>query len=276
MRISLLQLASQKDVQENLANARSLIDQAAAEGTDMVVLPEHFALRETDKPRRRAEAEEIPGGRILPSLQEAAQANNIWVHGGSFAEKVLKQDGADDVFYNTTAVINPQGELVATYRKIHLFDYVAPDGTVYSESSMNGSGQKIATYQAGGLTFGCSVCYDLRFPDLYMAMARAGVDVIMVTACFTFNTTRDHWETLMRARAIDTQCYMVGVNQFGTFPDGSRPTGGRSMIVDPWGVATTMAPEQVGVTTGLVSAQRIKDVRVRFSTAQDVRDFSAA
>ncbi|MCG7573202.1 hypothetical protein MHM39_06450 [Phaeobacter sp. CNT1-3] len=268
MRISLLQLAAQKDVAENLTNARAAIDEAAAEGAEMVVLPEHFALRETDKERRRAEAEAIPGGRILSMLQEAAQKNNVWVHGGSFAEK------AEDGFFNTTAVINPQGELVTTYRKIHLFDYVAPDGTVYSESSMNGPGTKIVTYEAGGLTFGCSVCYDLRFPDLYMAMARAGVDVIMVTACFTFNTTRDHWETLMRARAIDTQCYMVGVNQFGSFPDGSRPTGGRSMIVDPWGVATTMAPDQVGSVMGTISTKRLQDVRARFSTAQVCGNFT--
>lgn len=270
MRISLVQLASQKDISENLAKARAHIDRAAGDGTDMVVLPEHFALRETDKDRRRAEAEVIPGGRILTALQEAAQANGIWVHGGSFAEK----DG--ERYYNTTAVINPDGELVTTYRKMHLFDYQAPDGTKYFESALNTPGSGLSIYQVGDLRFGCTVCYDLRFPDLYMALARAGVDVIVVSACFTFNTTRDHWETLLRARAIDTQCYLVGVNQFGTFPDGSRPTGGRSMIVDPWGTATVTAPDEVGLVTGRVSAHRLRTVRDRFSTAQVVDKFQAA
>lgn len=270
MRISLVQLAAQKDIAENLVNARRHIDRAAAEGADMVVLPEHFALRETDKTRRRAESEEIPGGRILTALQEAAQANRLWVHGGSFAERAGNRN------YNTTAVINPDGELVTTYRKMHLFDYQAPDGTKYFESALNSPGDFTATYQVGDLTFGCTVCYDIRFPDLFMALARQGVDAIVVPACFTFNTTRDHWETLLKARAIDTQCYIIGVNQFGTFPDGTRPTGGRSMIVDPWGTATTIAPDEVGVVTGTISAQRVQDVRARLSTAQDVRSFARA
>lgn len=270
MRVSLVQLAAQKDVQENLDKATAAIAEAAATGVDMVVLPEHFALRETDKDRRRAEAEAIPGGRILNALQTAAQKNKVWVHGGSFAEK------AGDEYFNTTAVLNPDGELVTTYRKMHLFDYQAPDGTKYFESALNSPGQRISTYKVGDLTFGCAVCYDLRFPDLFMAMARAGADVIMVPACFTYNTTRDHWETLLRARAIDTQCYMVGVNQFGTFPDGSRPTGGRSMIVDPWGVPVTTAPDEVGIVSGDISLKRIQDVRAKFTTAQDVRSFTAA
>lgn len=269
MRISMIQLAAQTDLDENLKNARSWIDQAVAEdGADLVVLPEHFALRETDKERRRSLAEPIPGGKILDMLKEAASANNIWLHGGSFAER----DG--DGFYNTTAIINPDGDLVETYRKIHLFDYTAPDGTKYNESSMNGAGEKLGLYKIGDLTFGCSVCYDLRFPDLFMAMARQGADVIVVPACFTLNTTRDHWEALMRGRAIDTQCYMVGANQFGTFPDGSRPTGGRSMIVDPWGTIVTTASDRVGWVTGSVSKSRLDDVRSRFQTALDVRDFA--
>lgn len=240
MRISLAQLAAQKGVGENLTKMRAAVDAAAGAGTDMVVLPEHFALRETDKPRRRAEAEEIPGGRILNALQEAAQANKVWIHGGSFAQKL------GDEYFNTTAVVDPDGRLVETYQKIHLFDYLAPDGTKYFESSMNAPGTRIATYEAGGLIFGCAVCYDLRFLDRFMALARAGADVLMVPACFTLNTTRDHWDKLLQARAIDTQCYVIGVNQFGTFPDGSRPTGGRSMIVDPWGQPTLIAPDEVG------------------------------
>lgn len=270
MRISLVQLAAQKDIVENLAKMRNFVDAAAGDGAEIVVLPEHFALRETDRERRRAEAEEIPGGRILSALQEAAQANKVWLHGGSFAEK------EGDRYYNTTAVVAPDGNLVTTYRKVHLFDYQAPDGTKYFESALNSQGTQLATYTVGDLTFGCSVCYDLRFPDLYMALARCGVDVIVVPACFTFNTTRDHWETLMRARAIDTQCYMIGANQFGTFPDGTRPTGGRSMIVDPWGVATATAPDEVGIVKGEISARRVQDVRSRFSTARDVREFIAA
>lgn len=271
MRITPLQNAAQHDRPTNLEQVANLIEQVVQrDKSDMVVLPEHFALRGTDVQERRSLAESIPNGTLYTFLQNQAKQHSIWVHGGTIAERV------GDTYYNTTVVFNPKGDVQARFRKIFLFDYMAPDGTKYGESSINTSGHELVTYQAGGLTFGCAVCYDLRFPDLFMAYARAGVDVIVVTACFTLNTTRDHWETLIRARAIDTQCYIVGANQFGALSDGTRPTGGRSCIIDPWGTVTAMAPDEVGFVTGYVDKERLNDVRGRFRTAQDIRDFSAS
>lgn len=269
MLISLLQLAAKENITENLAKAAESIDLAVTrDNTEMIVLPEHFALREIDVARRRRKADEIADGRIFSFLQEQAKKHGIWLHGGSFTER------EDDCYYNTSLVFDPRGRLRAKYRKIFLFDYTAPGGTQYRESALHTSGTELVTYQANGLTFGCAVCYDLRFPDLFLALARANVDVIILPACFTFKTTRDHWETLMRARAIDTQCFLLGCNQFGALSDGSRWSGGRSMIVDPWGTVSALAPDEVTVLTARLEPGRLADVRSRFRTALEIRDFS--
>lgn len=270
MRVSLLQVAAQDNLDANLDAASEAIEAAMKrDAPDLVVLPEHFALRENDVEKRKRQAEVIPGGRIFSFLQRQARSHGVWIHGGSFAEK------SGDAYHNTTIVFDDKGEPQARFRKMFMFDYLAPDGTRYGESKLNRPGEELVIYEAFGLRIGCTVCYDLRFPDLFMALARAGCDVIINPACFTFNTTRDHWEVLLRARAVDTQCYMIGANQFGAFPDGSRPTGGRSMIVDPWGTVVAKASDEVGFVTGEVSPDRLKSVRARFATAQEVRDLSA-
>ena len=269
MRITSIQNAAQRDRSANLRQVSKLIQQAMDQDKpDVIVLPEHFALRETDKARRRELAETIPNGTVYSFLQQQAQQYGVWIHGGSIAEKV------GDTLYNTSLVFDPTGSLQARFRKIFLFDYTAADGTQYGESSINTPGHELVTYSIGGFTIGCAVCYDLRFPDLFMAYARVGVDVIVVTACFTFNTTRDHWETLIRARAIDTQCYLVGCNQFGAMEDNSRPTGGRSCVIDPWGTPVAMAADDTGFATGFIDKQRLISVRQKFQTAQDKRDFT--
>lgn len=270
MRVSLLQIAAQDNLEDNLDAAQRAIEGAVKrDAPDLVVLPEHFALRENDIERRKSQAEVIPGGRIFSFLQDQAKSHGVWIHGGSFAEK------AGSAYHNTTIVFDDKGVPQARFRKMFMFDYLAPDGTRYGESKLNTPGGELIIYEAFGLKIGCTVCYDLRFPDLFMALARAGCDVIINPACFTLNTTRDHWEVLLRARAVDTQCYMIGTNQFGTFPDGSRPTGGRSMIVDPWGTIVTQAPDEVGFVTGVINPDRVQSVRERFATAQEVRDLSA-
>lgn len=270
MRISLLQTAAQDDLAENLAATEAAISAAVVrDAPQMLVLPEHFALRENDVAKRRAQSEVIPGGRIYSFLQGQAKKHGVWIHGGSFTEQ------AGEHYHNTTVVFDPTGTPKARFRKMFMFDYKAPDGTTYGESKLNTPGNGLTIYEAGGLRFGCTTCYDLRFPDLFMALARAGADVIVNPACFTLNTTRDHWEPLLRARAIDTQCYLVGVNQFGTFRDGSRPTGGRSMVVDPWGTIVAQAADEVGFVTATVDAKRVATVRTRFATAQEVRDLSS-
>ena len=268
MRITPIQNAAQNDRTANLDAMHRLVQQAVdRDSPDMVVFAEHFALRTTDLAMRQAMSETLPDGQVYSFLQNQARTHKIWVHGGSLSEKV------GDTYYNTTIVCDPMGKVQARYRKIFMFDYTAPDGTKYRESAFNDSGTQMVVYQAHGLKIGCVVCYDLRFPDLFMAYARAGVDVIINTACFTLNTTRDHWEVLLRARAIDTQCYMVGCNQFGSMADGTRPTGGRSCIIDPWGTVVAMAADEVGFVTGHIAKNRIQSVRQKFQTAQDIRNF---
>lgn len=269
MRITIIQNAAQRERETNLQQVSHLIEQAVErDKPDLVVLPEHFALRETDAIRRRELADSLPDGVLYKFLQQQAKQHGVWIHGGSIAEKV------QDNYYNTTLVFDSSGHVKARFRKIFMFDYTATDGTRYGESSVNTPGHELVTYQVKGLTIGCAVCYDLRFPDMFMAYARAKVDVIMVPACFTFNTTRDHWEILVRARAIDTQCYVVGCNQFGSMEDGTRPTGGRSCIIDPWGIPITMVTDEVSFATGFIDKNRLQNVRQKFQTAQDIRDFS--
>ena len=155
----------------------------------------------------------------------------MFIHGGSFTRR------AGNKVYNTTVAFNRDGEVIATYRKIHLFDITTPDGKDYKESDTVIAGSDIVTYQADDITIGCSICYDMRFAELYLKLAAAGAQVIMLPAAFTLQTGKDHWDTLIRARAIETQCYAVAPAQWGAYPDGAggtRETGGHSMIVDPW------------------------------------------
>lgn len=275
MRIATVQNAAQHDLDKNLNQIEHLISTAVTrDHADMVVLTETFALRAPEhlqsyEKKGNMYGETLPDGVLYTFLKKQATKYGIWIHGGSLNER----DGSHR--YNTTLVFTPRGEMVAKYRKVNLFDFVARDGTVYAESDIYGAGQDLVTYQVGDLTFGCTICYDLRFPDLFMAYARAGVDVIVVPACFTLNTTRDHWEKLLVARAIDTQCYMVGCNQLGALADGTRPTGGRSCVVDPWGTVTSMNPDEVGVTTAYIDKARLKSVREKLKTAQIQKPFNA-
>ena len=273
MRIATIQNAAQHDLDANLSQIENLITVAVnRDHADMVVLTETFALRVPENLQSyevggNMHGETLPDGIVYTFLKQMAKKHGIWIHGGSINER----DG--DYRYNTTLIFNPQGEMVTTYRKINLFDFVAQDGTVYAESDVYGAGQHLITYEAHGLTFGCAICYDLRFPDLFMAYARAGVDVIIVPACFTLNTTRDHWEKLMVARAIDTQCYIVGCNQFGALADGTRPTGGRSCVIDPWGTIQSMNPDDISVTTTPIDKARLNTVRGKLKTAQIQKTF---
>ncbi|MEA2391926.1 MAG: deaminated glutathione amidase, partial [Solirubrobacteraceae bacterium] len=237
MRVAAVQLNSTEDTAANLEAADRLTRAAAADGASLVVLPEKWNLLGTPE-RMAAGAEELDG----PSIGWArtiARELAIDLVAGSILERVPGHAKAA----NTSVHVGPDGELRATYRKLHLFD-VEVAGTVYRESDGEEPGREIVvSHLAGDVPLGLTVCYDLRFPELYRALAMRGARVITVPSAFTLATTRDHWDVLVRARAIEEQCFVIAANQVGAHPPGHR-SGGRSLIVDPWGVVLAQAPDR--------------------------------
>ncbi len=265
MKISVIQMNSGADKSANLAQAGELTARAVeADAPDMAILPEVFAHIGGSVAERREAAEELPepggdGGPVYETLRAMARDNRMFVHGGSFIER------AGDKFFNTTVAFGRDGEELVRYRKVHLFDVTTPDGKSYRESDTFGAGDAVATYQADGLTIGCSICYDLRFAELYRLLAEQGADVIMVPAAFTLQTGKDHWEVLLRARAIETQTYVAAAAQTGTYMDGNdeRATWGHSMIVDPWGHVVAQASDNPGFASATLDTNYIGNVRAR-------------
>jgi deaminated glutathione amidase len=263
MKVALIQMNSQGDKAANLAEARRLIERAVAEEAPrLVALPEVFTCMTLDPEARRRAAEPLGNGEAYRTLQELAAAHRVYLHGGS----LIEQGG--DRLYNTTVVFDPEGREIARYRKIHLFDVVTPDGKQYRESNSFGRGHDIVTFEAGGVTFGLTICYDLRFAELFLALAARGAKVILVPAAFTLQTGRDHWEVLLRARAIETQTYVLAPAQWGTYGDGRRANYGRSLIADPWGHVIAKAPDRVGYLAARLDFEAVDRVRAAIPVAQ--------
>ena len=263
MKVSLIQMNSQESKGANLKKAGALITEAVDEDhPDMVVLPEMFPCLTESAKVRRAAAEPVPGGETYAMLQELAVRHRLFLHGGS----LLELDG-DDV-YNTTVAFGPDGTELARYRKIHLFDVTTPDGKEYRESASIARGRDVVAYDANGARVGCTVCYDLRFPELYQALASKGAMVIMVPAAFTLQTGKDHWEVLLRARAIETQTYVLAPGQCGTFANGNRASYGHSLAVDPWGHVIAKASDKVGFITARLDFSYLAAVRASIPVAQ--------
>ena len=252
-RVAAVQMVSTPRVDENLATAGRLIAEAAAQGAKLVALPEYFpimGLRERDKVAVR----EVEGtGPIQAFLSDTARRHGIWLVGGSLplvaasAEKVL----------NSCLVFNPQGERVARYDKIHLFGF-EKNGERYDESASIEPGAQTVGFDTPFARVGLSICYDMRFPELYR---RLGVnDLLVIPAAFTETTGRAHWEILLRARAIENQCYVLAVAQ-GGLHENRRETHGNSMLIDPWGVVLARLDKGEGVVAGDVDLTRIAEVR---------------
>ena len=235
MRAAAVQLNSTDDYDRNLQIAERLVREAAAEGAELVVLPEKWtALGPPDT--LRAAAQPLAG----PALTAAAGwAQELGIHlvAGSVAERV---DGEEKLF-NTSAMLTPDGAVHGAYRKIHMFD-VDVDDVSYRESEVEQPGDEIVVADAGGVPVGLTICYDLRFPELYRILALRGARLITVPSAFTERTGRDHWEVLLRARAIENQVFIVAAGQIGEAPP-SYKSFGRSVIVDPWGVVLAQAPD---------------------------------
>ena len=196
------------------------------------------------------------GGPILQWAKRIARELGIDLVAGSFSEKTGEQRGA-----NTSVHIGPDGEDRAVYRKIHMFD-VEVGGQVYRESETEEPGDATVTTEVEGWKLGLTVCYDLRFPELYRVLALEGAELVTVPAAFTLFTGKDHWELLLRARAVENQCYVVAANQWGTFADG-KAAYGRSLIADPWGVVLAEAPDEDCVISAELDRGRMEDIRRR-------------
>jgi predicted amidohydrolase len=253
MRAAAVQLHSTPDRDRNLAAADRLTRAAAAAGAELVVLPEKWPALGT--PEQTIAAAEPFDGPILQWAKAIAGELGIDLVAGSFSERTGEERGA-----NTSVHIGPDGELKASYRKIHMFD-VEVGGRVYKESEHEAPGDEIVLSQtADGTNLGLTICYDVRFPELYRILAVRGAEIVTVPAAFTFATTRDHWEVLLRARAIEGQAFVVAANQIGEHAPGIR-SGGRSMIVDPWGVVLATAPDTETFVVAELDLERQAEIR---------------
>jgi nitrilase len=272
MRVSVIQMSPKADKAENISQAQALIDGAMADRPDLVALPEVWSCLGGTAEQKIAAAEPLPafetgetGGEAYEFLRRAARVNGIFVHGGSIGEL----DGGS--LYNTTVVFGPDGVERARYRKIHMFDIVTPDGQGYRESETYGAGDDVVTVDMNGTNVGLAICYDIRFPELFLALRRRHVDLIMLPAAFTLQTGKDHWEVLLRARAIETQTWFAAPACYGGHTDAvgqTRYTYGHSMIVDPWGNVVAQASDGLGWASATVDKTIMARVRADMPVLQ--------
>jgi predicted amidohydrolase len=260
--VAVLQMNSGEDKAANVETALRLIDEAAATGARLVVLPEIWPYLGSDA-GNRTNAELIPGP-ITGALAAKAKQHGIYVHGGS----ILEQRDGEPKLLNTTVVFDPSGELVAQYSKIHMFDVVLDGIASYRESNTVQRGEEIVTFDMDGTTVGLAICYDLRFPELFRILTLHGADVIVLPAAFTMTTGKDHWEVLIRARAIENQVYMVSCGQYG--PDSAgKWCYGRSLIADPWGTVLATAPDRECVLRATLDLDYLQKVRRQVPSVQN-------
>ena len=254
LRVACVQLNSGTDKAANLEKAERLVARAASTGADLVVLPEKW--NAIGSPNTlRANAEPLEDGESGRAMAEWARRHGVTLVGGSITEI---RDGREKLS-NTCPVYDPTGELVAVYRKIHMFD-VEVGGHVYRESEAEEAGEETLVAEAEGWRVGLTVCYDLRFPELYRILALDGAELITVPAAFTMYTGRDHWELLLRARAVENQCFVAAANAWGTH-EGGKESYGRSTIVDPWGVVLAQAADEDTVITAELDRAHMERIR---------------
>jgi len=257
--VAAVQLSSQGDVGANLDRVDARVAEAAGHGATIVVLPENLAVFGDDDDKRAA-AEDFsrsaPPGPIRKRLADAARRHGVHLIAGGVPER---SDDASRPF-NACLVIDRTGEVTAVYRKIHLFDVELADGATYRESASTSPGARAVVVDLDGAKVGLSVCYDLRFPELYRALAAEGAEVLVVPAAFTVTTGKDHWMVLLRARAIESQAYVIAAAQWGKHSRG-RQTFGKSCVVDPWGEVIAQVSEGEGVAIARLDPAYLERVR---------------
>jgi deaminated glutathione amidase len=275
MKIAAVQMVSTPRVETNLEAARRLVAQAAEAGAGLVVLPEYFCFMGRSDRDKLAIAEPLGDGPIQRMLADAARAHRVWLIGGTLPISVDGARAGDsdaDRVMNANLVFSPCGERAARYDKMHLFAF--DNGRErYDEGRTLEAGRAPVAFDADGWRLGLSVCYDLRFPELYRALMHPPCDLLSVPSAFTHTTGAAHWEVLLRARAIENQCYVVAAAQGGTHESGRR-TFGHSLIVDPWGdVVACRREDGEGVVVAALDRARIDDVRRQLPALEHRRDF---
>jgi predicted amidohydrolase len=256
IRVACVQMTSRADKAANLETAERLVAQAAATGADVVVLPEKWN-GVGDAAFYHSTAEPLSGGESVSAMSGWARTHGITLVGGSIVEL---REGRQKRS-NTSLVFDSDGEIVATYRKIHLFD-VEVGGVVYRESESEEPGDEAVVTEVEDWRLGLSVCYDIRFPELYRILALEGAQLVTVPAHFTTPTGKDHWHVLLRARAIENQLYVVAAAQTGETLPG-KPAYGRSLIVDPWGLVLAQAPDEETVISAELDRAHLEDIRAK-------------
>ena len=256
IRVACVQMTSRADKAANLETAERLVAQAAATGADLVVLPEKWNAI-GDAATLHTAAEPIEGGESVAAMSEWARRHGITLVGGSITER---RDGREKLS-NTSLVLDTDGSVVATYRKIHLFD-VEVGGVTYRESEAEEPGDEPVVTRVEDWGLGLTVCYDVRFPELYRILALEGAELVTVPAHFTTPTGKDHWHVLLRARAIENQCYVAAAAQIGETLPG-KPAYGRSLIVDPWGLVVAQAPDEETVIAAELDRAHLQEIRAK-------------
>ena len=255
MRVALVQINSRHDKEANLRRADELIDEAARTGARVVALPEYVNYL---GPRDGHEevAETVPGP-ITERFAAKAKQHGIYLLGGSIHERT----GTPGKYYNTSVLIDPNGDIAAKYRKIHLFDIDLTGNVSANESETILPGDEIVTAEIDGHTVGLTICYDLRFPELYRLLALRGAEVLFVPAAFTMFTGKDHWHTLLKARAIENQAFVIAPGQVGAHEPNDARCYGHSIAVDPWGTVLADSPDKEGVITADLDFEYLAKLR---------------
>jgi predicted amidohydrolase len=257
VRVACVQMTSRNVKADNIEKADRLVARAASSGADVVCLPEKWNLIGSVDDLH-ANAEPLTGGESVDAMARWAREHGVTIVGGSITEV---REGREKLS-NTSCVFDADGSLVAVYRKIHLFD-VEAGGHVYRESEAEEHGDEPVVVEAEDWRIGLSVCYDVRFPELYRILALEGAQLLTVPAHFTTHTGKDHWELLLRARAVENQCFVAAPAQTGITLADRPPAYGRSLIADPWGVVLACAPDEETVISAELDRTRLEDVRRR-------------
>jgi deaminated glutathione amidase len=264
MKAAVAQLNSGADVEANIAAADLHVRAAAADGAELVVLPEKWTVMGGEA-ELRAGAQTLDGSAISWARATARELR-LELVAGSIAERV---EGREKLS-NAAVHVGPDGEIRAVYRKLHMFD-VEIEGKQYRESDSDEAGEEIVVSKLqDGAKLGLSICYDLRFPELFRILAVRGARIFALASAFTLPTTRDHWEVLVRARAIENQAFVIAANQVGPHPGGAR-SGGRSMIVDPWGVVLAQAPDRACHILAELDLERQREIRAQLPALSNRR-----
>lgn len=268
MKVAAVQMTSGRDVERNLADARRLLAEAAAAGAELIVLPENFSFLGAQDAERIAAAEAPGDGPAQTFLVDEARRHRAWIVGGTIPIRDRNDRAASRSY-----LVSPEGEIAAFYDKIHLFDVDLGPGQVYRESKRFVAGERSCLVALDGYRLGLSVCYDLRFPELYRNLARRGAELLSVPSAFTVPTGEAHWHVLLRARAIETGCFVLAPAQHGRHEDGSE-TYGHTLVVDPWGRVIAERPADPGVLLATLDLDEVGRCRARLPSLRHDRPWA--